>query len=113
MIDLSAVIEAAERDPLVVAFGLMVIGGLTTHFLLKKQPFLRAIIRVVFLILLTIVLVNAGIVPYQPLQLTGTPFLDVVHGALKVAWWFWTAWFLVGFLRAFIIVERRPRRQAA
>src|SRR5207253_419425 len=45
----------------------------------------------------------------QPLQLTGTPFLDVIHGALKVAWWFWTAWFLVGFLRAFIIVEHRPR----
>jgi small-conductance mechanosensitive channel len=109
MIELSAVIETAERDPLVVAFGLMVLGGLTTHFLLKKQPFMRAIIRVVFLILLTIVLVNAGIVPYQPLQLTGTPFLDVVHGALKVAWWFWTAWFLVGFLRAFIIVEHRPR----
>src|SRR6202048_3296067 len=99
----------AARDPLVVAFGLMVIGGLTTHFLLKKQPSPRAIIRVAFLILLTIVLVNAGIVPYQPLQLTGTPFLDVVHGALKVAWWFWTAWFLVGFLRAFIIVEHRPR----
>src|SRR5438445_779647 len=109
MIDLSAVIEMAERDPLVVAFGLMVLGGLTTHFLQKKQPFTRAIIRVVFLILLTIVLVNAGIVPYQPLQLTGTPFLDVVHGGLKVAWWFWTAWFLVGFLRAFIIVEHRPR----
>ncbi len=109
MIELSAVIEMAERDPLVVAFGLMVLGGLTTHFLLKKQPFARAIVRVVFLILLTIVLVNAGIVPYQPLQLTGTPFLDVVHGALKVAWWFWTAWFLVGFLRAFVIVEHRPR----
>ena len=109
MIDLSAVIEMAERDPLVVAFGLMVLGGLTTHYLLKKQPFTRAIIRVVFLILLTIVLVNAGIVPYQPLQLTGTPFLDVVHGALKVAWWFYTAWFLVGFLRAFVIVEHRPR----
>ena len=63
MIDLSAVIDTAERDPLVVAFGLMVLGGLTTHFLLKKQPLTRAIIRVVFLILLTIVLVNAGIVP--------------------------------------------------
>ncbi len=109
MIDLSRVIEAAARDSLVVAFGLMVLGGLTTHFLLKKQPFTRAILRVVFLILLTIVLVRADIVPYQPLRLTGTPFLDVVHGALKVAWWFWTAWFLVGFLRAFVIVEHRPR----
>src|SRR6266478_10530 len=109
MIDLSAVIDTAERDPLVVAFGLMVLGGLTTHFLLKKQPFPRAILRVVFLILLTIVLAYAGIVPYQTLPLTGTPLLDIVHGALKVAWWFWMAWFLVGFLRAFIIVEHRPR----
>jgi small-conductance mechanosensitive channel/CRP-like cAMP-binding protein len=109
MIDLSVVVEAVEQDPLVVAFGLMVLGGLTTHFLLKNRPFARAIIRVVFLILLTIVLVSAGIVPYQPLRSTGTPVLDAVHGALKVAWWLWTAWFLVGFLRAFVIVEHRPR----
>src|SRR5207244_3545143 len=31
------------------------------------------------------------------------------HGVVKVSWWFWTAWFLVGFLRAFVIVEHRPR----
>jgi small-conductance mechanosensitive channel/CRP-like cAMP-binding protein len=109
MIDLSVVMKTAEQDPLVVAFGLMVLGGLTTHFLLKNRPFARAIIRVLFLILLTIVLVSADIVPYQPLRLTGTPFLDAVHGALKVAWWLWMAWFLVGFLRAFVIVEHRPR----
>ncbi len=109
MIDLSARIEAVEQDPLVVAFGLMVLGGLTTHFLLKNYPFARAIIRVIFLILLTVVLVSADIVPYRPLRLTGTPFLDAVHGALKVAWWLWAAWFLVGFLRAFVIVEHRPR----
>jgi small-conductance mechanosensitive channel len=109
MVDLSAVIETVEHDPLVVAFGLMVFGGLTTHFLFKDYPIARAIIRVTFLILLTIVLLNADIVPYRPLRFTGTPFLDVVHGALKVAWWLWTAWFLVGFLRAFVIVEHRPR----
>jgi small-conductance mechanosensitive channel len=109
MMDLSVVIATAERDPLVVAFGLMVLGGLTTHFLFKKYPFARAIIRVIFLILLTVVLVSADIVPYRPLVFTGTAFLDAVHGALKVAWWLWAAWFLVGFLRAFVIVEHRPR----
>jgi small-conductance mechanosensitive channel len=109
MIDLSFVMEAAEQDPLVVAFGLMVLGGLSTHFLLKNRPFARAIIRVLFLILLTVVLLQADIVPYQPLHLTGSPFRDAVHAALKVAWWLWAAWFLVGFLRAFVIVEHRPR----
>jgi len=109
MIDLSVVIEKAERDPLVIAFGLVVVGVSTGHFFLKNYPLARATIRVMFLILLTIVLVNADIVPYQPLRLTGTPFLDVVHGALKVAWWLWAAWFLVSFLRAFVIVGHRPR----
>jgi len=109
MIDFSGVIHAAERDSLVVAFGLMVLGVLTEHFLLKNYPVARAIIRVIFLILLTVVLVNADIIPYRPLQFTGNPFLDVVHGALKVAWWLWAAWFLVASLRAFVIVEHRPR----
>ena len=109
MIDLSVVIGTAVRDPLVVAFGLMVLGGLTTHFLLKSYPLVRAILRVMILILLTIVLVNADIVPYQPLRFTGSPFPDAVHAALKVAWWLFAAWFLVGFLRAFVIVEHRPR----
>ena len=33
----------------------------------------------------------------------------MVHGTLKVAWWLFAAWFVVGFLRAFVIVEHRPR----
>jgi len=109
MIDLSVLSESAERDLLVVAFGLMVLGGLTAHFLLKNHPLARAITRVITLILLTVVLVSADIVPYRPLRFTGTPWLDAVHGALKVAWWLFAAWFLVGFLRAFVIVEHRPR----
>jgi small-conductance mechanosensitive channel/CRP-like cAMP-binding protein len=109
MIDLPAIIEMAKRDPLVVAFGLMVLFWLATHSWLKDRPFARAMVRVGFLILLTIVLLNADIIPYQPLRLTGTPLLDAVHVALKVTWWFFAAWFLVGFLRAFVIVEHRPR----
>jgi small-conductance mechanosensitive channel/CRP-like cAMP-binding protein len=109
MIDLSVLIERDERDPLVVALGLMVLGVLTTHFLLRKHPYARAVVRVLFLVLLTFVLVSADIVPYHPLRSTGSPFLDVVHGTLKVAWWLWAAWFLVGFVRAFVIAEHRPR----
>ena len=45
----------------------------------------------------------------MPLPSTGSPFRDAVHGALQVAWWLWAAWFLVSCLRAFVIVEHRPR----
>lgn len=65
--------------------------------------------RVIFLILLSIALLRADIVPFQALALTGSPFRDAVHALLKIAWWFWAAWFLVGVLRAFMVFQRSPR----
>ena len=108
MLDVSNLAASAARDPLVIVFALFVLGGIATYSLFKTRPMGRAIVRVVLLVLMTIAFARAGIVPYKPLQLTGTPWLDAVHGALKVAWWLWAAWFLVGFLRAFVVVERRP-----
>jgi small-conductance mechanosensitive channel len=108
MIDLSG-LTAAARDPLVVILVLFAVGGPAAHLLFRRYPFGKAILRVVFLVLLTIAFLHADIVPYQPLAFTGAPLLDAVHAALKIAWWFWAAWLLVGFLRAFVIVERRPR----
>ncbi len=109
MIDLSAVTEAAAHDPLVLILGVFVLGGVVTHFLFKKYPIGRAIVRVIFLILLTIALLHAEIVPYLPLQSTGAPFPDAVHAILKIAWWLWAAWFLVGVLRAVVVFQRSPR----
>src|SRR6266566_6127183 len=84
-------------------------GTAASHLLFRKSPMARAFARVGFLILLTIALLYAGIVPYQPLQPTGVPWHDAAHAVLRIAWWLWMAWFLVGFLRAFVILERRPR----
>jgi small-conductance mechanosensitive channel len=109
MTDLSIVTEAVASDPLVLILGVFALGGLGTHFLLKTYPIGRAIVRVVLLILLTIALLHAGIVPYRPLSLTGTPFHDAVHAILKIAWWLWAAWFLVGVLRAVVVFRRSPR----
>ena len=79
-----------------------------THLLFRAHPLRRAIVRVVFLLVLTVVLLHAEIVPYQKLQSTGVPFRDAAHGLLKIAWWLYAAWFLVGFLRAFVVTEHRP-----
>lgn len=100
---------ATLRDPLVVALVLFSLGGILTHYLFRRHPLGRALVRVIFLVLLSIVLLHAGVVPYQPLHLTGVPIEDAVRAVLKIAWWLWTAWFLVGFLRAFVVTEHRPR----
>src|SRR5712671_387967 len=103
------VILTTAPDVLLVIVVMFAAGTAASHLLFRKSPLARAIARVGFLILLTIALLYAGIVPYQPLQSTGVPWHDAAHAVLKIAWWLWMAWFLVGFLRAFVIVERRPR----
>lgn len=49
--------------------------------------------------------------PNQPLVLTGAPLEDAAHAALKIAWWAWAAWFVVGVLRVFVASERRPHEE--
>jgi small-conductance mechanosensitive channel len=54
-----------------------------------------------------LLLLRNGIVPYEPLHSTGTPFHDVIVGTLKIAWWFWAAWFLVALIRSVVVFEHR------
>ena len=109
MIDLPWATVALVRDPLVGALLLFSLGGALSHYLFRRHPLGRAMVRVVFLIVLTIVLLYAGVVPYEPLVRTGVPLQDAVRATLKIAWWLWTAWFFVGFLRVFVVAEHRPR----
>jgi small-conductance mechanosensitive channel len=108
MTDLMAVAETAARDPLVGPFAVIAVGVLVSRLLFKQQPIWRAIARVVFLVLLTLLLLNGGIVPYQPLHSTGVPIHDAIAGTLKIAWWLWAAWFLVALIRSVVVFERRP-----
>jgi small-conductance mechanosensitive channel len=87
---------------------LSILGGLGSHLLFRKYPIWRAVVRVVFLILLSVAFAHADIVPYHPTRLTGNTLHHAVHGVLKIAWWLWAAWFLVALVRAFIVSERRP-----
>ena len=100
---------AALRDPLFVTLCVFSLLGLLTHFLFRRQPLGRALVRVFFLSVLTIVLLHAGVVPYQPLALTGVPLEDAVHATLKIAWWLWAAWFVIGVLRLVVVTKHRPR----
>ena len=107
MIELPPAWIAALHDPLVVTLCVFFLLGLAGHLLFRRRPLGRALVRVVFLGVLTIVLLRAGIVPYQPLVLTGAPLEDAAHAALKIAWWAWAARFVVGVLRVFVASERR------
>jgi small-conductance mechanosensitive channel len=109
MSELPDAVVAAVRDPLVVALVVFSLIGLLMHILFRRHPLGRATVRVLSLVVLTLVLLHAGVVPYERLTRTGVLFEDAVHAVLKIAWWLWAAWFVVGILRAFVVSERRPR----
>ena len=106
--DISSVEMAALRDPLFVTLCAFSFLGLAAHFLFRRHPLGRALARVVFLGVSTIVLLHAGIVPYHPLVPSGAPLEDAAHAALKIAWWALAAWFVVGIVRVFFATEHRP-----
>jgi small-conductance mechanosensitive channel len=106
MSSLWAMSGLAEPDPLVVVFGLFAVGIIASRLFFRNYPLGLAILRVVLLILLTGALLHAKIIPYEPLQPSGVPFLDIVHAVLKIAWWLWAAWFLVGLSHATFRFER-------
>jgi small-conductance mechanosensitive channel/CRP-like cAMP-binding protein len=108
MTDLIAVAEKTARDPLVGAFAIVAVGVLVSRLLFEQQPIWRALARVVFLILLTMLLLRNGIVPYEALRTSGAPAHDAIAGTLKIAWWLWAAWFLVALIRSVVVFERRP-----
>jgi small-conductance mechanosensitive channel len=107
--DLTDTTNIIAHDPLVGGFALIIVGVIIGRMLLKQRPMWRAVARVIFLALLTLLLLHDGIVPYQPLQITGTPYRDLIAGTLKIAWWLWAAWFFVALVRAVVILEGWPR----
>jgi small-conductance mechanosensitive channel len=109
MPDLKTAIDATIGDPLVVAVFLLVLGIVAARLLFRGHPIGRAVTRLFFFTLLTLVLLRGGVVPYEPLRPAATAFQGVLAAGLKIAWWLWAAWLLVGFLRSFLIFERRPR----
>jgi small-conductance mechanosensitive channel/CRP-like cAMP-binding protein len=107
--DLITTVATIAHDPLVGSSALIALGALVGRMLFKQRPMWRAVSRVIFLALLTLLLLYHAIVPYQPLQLSGAPYRDTIAGILKIAWWLWAAWFFVALVRAVVIFEGRPR----
>lgn len=69
---------------------------------------IRFLAQVFIFIVLTGLMLGGHIVPYRP----GGPYQPelqrIVEGALKGFWWLAAAWLTTGFLRAFVVLGRKP-----
>ncbi len=95
--------------PLVLINLLGVAGIVVWHLQGRDRPTARLIVQILFFAGMTTVLVMAGILPHrvEETQLAGVmAFLSI---SARVLWWTHLAWTLIGFVRIYIVLEKRPR----
>ncbi|KQV68111.1 mechanosensitive ion channel family protein [Rhizobium sp. Root1220] len=95
--------------PLVLINLLGIAGIAIWHLQGRSRPTARLIVQILFFAGMTAVLALAGILPHRvdDDHLRGAAaFLAV---SARVLWWTHLAWSLIGFVRIYIVLERRPQ----
>lgn len=84
-----------------------VLGIAVWHLQGRSRPTARLVAQIAFFTAMTAAIVASGIMPYR-VQDTGVAagFLSV---AARVLWWVHLAWASIGFVRLYIVLDRRPR----
>lgn len=81
----------------------------TNWFVFRSSRNLRLVNRVVFFVLLTIILYTNNSAPFTPVVLGSDTLSGISLSIAKAAWWLIGSACLVGFVRVFLIFERKPR----
>lgn len=96
-------------DPVAQTAVAALVGAIGLHLGLRDRPGRHLVGQLVFFILLTALLTVQGIVPYEASTETAPSLRGSFMGLAKVVWWSNAALCLAGFVRMFLIFERRPR----
>jgi small-conductance mechanosensitive channel/CRP-like cAMP-binding protein len=96
-------------NPIVQFCMVILVGMVVTRVVLRRHRTWRLVAHIAFFMLMTAVLLYHDIVPYAPAAAESSVTLRIFIGVAKVVWWVNGAWILVGFVRIFLIFERKPR----
>jgi small-conductance mechanosensitive channel/CRP-like cAMP-binding protein len=96
-------------DPLFLASVVIVGGFFSARVWRERNSRIHFLIQLLVFVVLTGLLLSGGVVPYRLAAVTGDPPRRLLAAGLEVVWWMAGAWLAVGFMRAFIVLGRRPR----
>jgi small-conductance mechanosensitive channel/CRP-like cAMP-binding protein len=102
-------IEATASDPLFLAGVVIVAGFFGARYWQGRSSFVRFLVQLLVLAILTTLMLAGGVVPYRPDVTSVTEAKRLYVGTLEVIWWLGSAWLAAGFLRAFVVLGRQPR----
>jgi small-conductance mechanosensitive channel len=84
-------------------------GILLWHLIPARQVTTRLIVQIVIFVTMTAILLAGDVVPYEPSRAAGISGEAILVGAAKLLWWLHLAWALIGFVRIYLVIERKPR----
>jgi small-conductance mechanosensitive channel/CRP-like cAMP-binding protein len=95
-------------NTVLTAVALITVGLLGARHCRAGRPLLYFFIQLLVLASLTVLMLARDIVPYRPVAPGWSAPERLLVGFLEILWWLGAAWLTSGFLRAFVILGRKP-----
>lgn len=92
---------------LLIVDTLGIVGIIVWHAQGSRRPTARLVVQITFFVSMTLVMINAGISPHSPGAGQDTPKL--LAASSRILWWVHLAWASIGFVRLYIVLDRRPQ----
>jgi small-conductance mechanosensitive channel len=86
-----------------------VLGIVVWHLQGRDRPTARLIVQIAFFIAMTAALVSSGIMPYRVYGVGVAGGGSFPGTSARVLWWVHLAWASIGFVRLYIVLDRRPQ----
>jgi small-conductance mechanosensitive channel len=86
-----------------------VLGIVVWHLQGRSRPTARLVVQIMFFAGMTAALVLSGIIPYRVYGAGASVGGGLLGTSARVLWWVHLAWAATGFVRLYIVLDRRPR----
>jgi small-conductance mechanosensitive channel len=96
-------------QPLVLINLLGIAGILMWHLQGRGRPTARLIVQILFFAAMTVALAFSGVLPHRIAQTELSGGATLLGKSARVLWWVHLAWATIGFVRIYIVLDRRPR----
>jgi small-conductance mechanosensitive channel len=84
-------------------------GIVAWHLIPRRLANARMLTQIGFFIAMSALLISAKVVPYESTQANADAVYVLVVGLAKGLWWVHLAWAVIGFVRIYLVIERKPR----
>jgi len=86
-----------------------VLGIVVWHLQGRDRPTARLIVQIAFFVAMTAALVSSGIMPYRVYGAGDAGGGSFPGTSARILWWVHLAWASIGFVRLYIVLDRRPQ----